>query len=369
MLKIQEFIHEHENWQELLSNAPYNLKITEDECYVLFKYNQISSDFHEEICREARGLILEKGTWRVVRMAFEKFFNIDEPFANKIDWSSAVATEKIDGSIMSLWFNDGKWHLSTNGSIDAYKAQLANDIKYKTFGELFDAAAQLCGLDYSLLNPAYCYTFELVSPYNKVVIAYPDPAIYLLSVRDMDTLEEKIGHFDIGKGVLYPKEYNLNSEEEFRQIVEDMPEGHEGIVVRDEFGSRVKIKTLLYFELHRKANNGVLNTERVVDLIRANDYEEFLSYFPEYREYFESVKKVLDDIPATLWEIQLKVDGWKSRNQMDSETTRRRWFSQEFGVYQLKTLYFMAYDGRLQKFVDNMTTKQLIRMFGLEDKR
>ena len=41
MLKIQEFILAHDNWRELLANAPYNLKISEDDGYVLFKYSQI----------------------------------------------------------------------------------------------------------------------------------------------------------------------------------------------------------------------------------------------------------------------------------------------------------------------------------------
>ena len=41
MLKIINFIREHDNWRELLADAPYNLKISEDDGYVLFKYNQI----------------------------------------------------------------------------------------------------------------------------------------------------------------------------------------------------------------------------------------------------------------------------------------------------------------------------------------
>ena len=74
MLKIQEFILAHENWRELLAAAPYNLKISEDDGFVLFKYNQISSDFNEEICKEARGLILDStDNFKVVRLAFYKF--------------------------------------------------------------------------------------------------------------------------------------------------------------------------------------------------------------------------------------------------------------------------------------------------------
>lgn len=38
---------------------------------------------------------------------------------------------------MKVWWWEGKWHLSTNGSIDAFKTP-ANDIH--SFGELFERA-------------------------------------------------------------------------------------------------------------------------------------------------------------------------------------------------------------------------------------
>jgi T4 RnlA family RNA ligase len=364
MLKIQEFILAHDNWRELLANAPYNLKITEDENFVMFKYNQISSDFNEKICREARGIILEKETWRVVRMAFEKFFNIDEPFADKIDWSTAVATEKIDGSIMSLWNDGEKWRLSTNGTIDAENAELADNIIYKNFAQLFDSVAHW-KINYKNLNPNYCYTFELVSPYNKVVISYPEPELYLLSVRDMTTLEEKIGYCgEIPESIKRPQRYDLNSEKEFRQLVADMPEGHEGIVVRDAAGHRVKIKTLLYFQLHRTANNGKMTLERIVDLIKANDTDEFLAYFPEYNEVFADVRKRIevcwDNVPI----IQIQATGL--RNMLESQFSQkvaRKEFAHIVEDKVAKPLWFIAYDGDLKKRVESYTTPQFIRAF------
>ena len=125
MLKIQEFILAHGNWRELLAAAPYNLKIQEDDGFVLFKYNQISSDFNEEICKEARGLILDsQDSFKVVRKAFNKFFNLGETYADKIDWETATATSKEDGSLISIWFARDNWHISTNGTINAYNAEL-----------------------------------------------------------------------------------------------------------------------------------------------------------------------------------------------------------------------------------------------------
>lgn len=40
-LKIQEYVRTHPNWREELSKAPYCLKISEDDGFVLFKYSQI----------------------------------------------------------------------------------------------------------------------------------------------------------------------------------------------------------------------------------------------------------------------------------------------------------------------------------------
>lgn len=374
MLKIQEFILAHDNWRELLADAPYNLKISEDDGYVLFKYNQIASDFNEEICKEARGLILDtQDNFRVVRYAFKKFFNVDEGFATRLDWDTAVATEKIDGSIMSVWFARGKWHLSTNGTIDAFKAELNGVGPYKTFGELFESVLPLSWFANNISNyfAHMCYTFELVSPYNKVVIDYPETKVYLLSIRNMNTLVEypldEVAEFANRFNLTMPQFYYMNDEAGFRRLVEQMPEGHEGIVVRDENGERVKIKTLLYFEMHRAKNNGVITLERIVDLIRANDHYEFLSYFPEYQSVFDDVKRQIDHSEVVVEKVRQDVAEWKKNNkdvyEQDARMARK-WFAQDLG--KKGPLYFAEYDGKLANTVDSLETKKFISLFKIE---
>ena len=172
MLKIQEFIFNHsKNWHELLLSPPYCLRISKEGSYVLLKYNQISSDFNEEICREARGIILDSSdNFKVVRMAFRKFFNLGESFADEMDWDTCVAMEKIDGSLMSVWFANGEWHLSTNGSLNAFKTELPYGVAHKTFGELFESILPL-SFFYNKGLENYCFTFELCSLENKVVLS------------------------------------------------------------------------------------------------------------------------------------------------------------------------------------------------------
>lgn len=366
-LKIVDFIKSHENWEELLAAAPFNLSIKRDGSLILFKYSQIDSDFSEEICREARGLILEDGTWKVVRLAFKKFFNIDEIYADKIDWNSAVATEKIDGSIMSVFYYDGAWRIATNSTIDAFKAPISGIGPYKNFGELFESVLPLSTFEH--YNKHRCWTFELVSPYTKVVIDYPKTQIYLLSVRDMDSLEElcldAVEMLADANGLTVPQRYNLNNEADYRKIVEQMPKGHEGIVVRDAEGNRVKIKTLLYFEMHRARNNGVLTLERAVDLILQNDHHEFLSYFPEYTDYFNSLEAVINGVftIANAWDNTGFKEKWE---EQFSEKVARKQFAQNFATQMaggLQTLAFKSYDKGGERWLKSLTSAQWTRIF------
>lgn len=368
MLKIQEFIFTHENWRELLSTAPYNLKISEDDGFVLFKYNQISSDFSQEICKEARGLILDStDNFRVVRMAFRKFFNIDENYAAHIDWDTAVASEKIDGSIMSVWYARDKWHLSTNATIDAFKAPISGVGPYKTFGDLFKSVCPMSTFTYFDKNK--CITFELVSPYIRVVIDYPKTQVYVLSIRNMSTLEEySLDYLQVwadANAFATPQVYYLNNQSDYRKLVEDMPEGHEGIVVRDANSNRVKIKTLLYFQMHRARNNGVLTLERAVGLILANDHAEFLSYFPEYTNYFDSVAAVINGVTlvAQNWDAAHFASQWQ---QKFSEKVAKKQFAIEFAKTKaggLQALAFKCYDGNGVKWLSTLTAAQWTRMF------
>lgn len=380
MLEIVKFINEHNNWRELLSSEPYNLKIFEDDGFVLFKYDQINSDFHEEICKEARGLILDmENNFRVVRMAFKKFFNIDEGFASNIDWDTAVATEKIDGSIMSVWFARGKWHLSTNNTIDAFKAPISGIAPYKTYGDLFESVFPLSTFETTISNYLVnnCYTFELVSPYTKVVISYPKTKVYLLSVRNMITLEEWTllqvrafaDRFTDRFMISIPEQYSLNNENDYRNLVNSMPEGHEGIVVRDKNNERVKIKTLLYFELHKAKNNGVLTAERIVNLVRANDHYEFLSYFPEYKPIFDDIEAQVHEANNIVKTVQEEVTTWKNEHPCETgDRENRKMFAEKYGKNKHNAVYFLAYCGTLEHELETMTTKKFINLFRIEIK-
>ena len=107
------------DWEERLKRD-YDLRIKRDGEYAVFNY-EINADFYDPIVQEARGIILDTEQYEVVCWPFRKFGNHNEGYADPIDWSNARVLEKVDGSIIKLWYDHarGDWQFSTNGTIRA----------------------------------------------------------------------------------------------------------------------------------------------------------------------------------------------------------------------------------------------------------
>jgi hypothetical protein len=326
-LKIIEFIKTNDNWEEILSNSPYCLNISydtiDDRKLVMFKYDQCNSDFAYEIVRECRGLILDITDDIIpVSIPYFKFFNYGEEYAANIDWESAIVSSKIDGSLIKVVKYNDRLLISTNGVIDAYKCNLPSQIgcPYNVFGELFDEAIRKTALKKgiennhmewfkSLIEPNITYMFELVSPYNQVVIPYNETKLYFHGMRDNISLNEipfvnsdLIVYFDT------PTLFHLRTLDDCVEAARMLPWDDEGYVVLDKYFNRIKIKSPEYVKIHRLApNNGVLSMRRAVELFMENDYDEILSYFPKYRPTFDDLEKrfekVIEEIESDYYRL------------------------------------------------------------------
>lgn len=298
---IGAFCTEHEDYLELLAAEPYYIKIKEDGPYIIFNYDQIRSDFNNPIVQEARGIIFRKGSWEnPVCWAFNKFGNYGEGWVKDIDWSTAFVSEKVDGSLIKVWW-DGSWKISTNGTIDAYKAEIG-DARMPDFGTYFTetihtyyttCSSFLCELDSDLT-----YMFELVGPYNRVVIPYEEPDIYFLGARNKYTGEEfncsPLGAGALGMGRFkLPKQYPFNTLERCIKVTENFPWDAEGVVACDAQFNRVKIKSPAYVMAHYARNNNVINRKHLIQVVLTNEMEEFLCYAADYREELEKVQGLM----------------------------------------------------------------------------
>jgi len=336
-LKLIDFIKKNKNWETKLQEKPYCLTIRRKNKYILFMYSQIDSDFSNSLVKECRGIILKDETFKVVCFPFTKFFNIQESHAVKVNWNTARVQEKLDGSIIKLWF-DNQWNISTNGTIDASEAGLGSiiDERYKTYYDLFIEAVNKNNLDINQLNKDCTYIFELVSPFNRVVIPYTDIEIYHTGTKNNITYEE----LNVDIGIKKPKEYSFNSLEDVVSIAETLPYNEEGYVIVDDDWNRVKIKSPAYVAIHHLKNNGIVSKSRIVTLIRKGEQEEFLSYFPEYKEYFDDInKKISIFIEDMNWCIECA--------KQDKKLDNRKRFAEFAKTTKCPPLMFNWLDGKI----------------------
>lgn len=307
MLKIQEFIIKHKKWEQLLSEKPYCLKISHDCGVVGFMYNMLDSDFSEKIVQEARGLWLYEDNFEVACHSFDKFFNYGEEHAAKLDWDTVEVQEKIDGSLMKLWFNKRtqEWMLSTNGTIDARKA-LTGDIIFPTFYDVFQEALKNNGYTWESFTALFSmeilneqtYTFELVSPMTRVVIPYEKPDIYFIGGRANESGEEFSPRvaLEYYVHIKTPKTFRINTLEAAIEAASKLPWDEEGYVAVDENFNRVKIKSSEWVKAHYVRNNNTITRAAIVDTILKGDQEEFLLYAADYKPYLEDTQNKMKQI-------------------------------------------------------------------------
>lgn len=310
-MELCNFLNKYADWETRLRAKPYCLEIKRDGEFVLFKYNMIESDLNLTICKEARGSIFTNihNEWICVCRSLDKFGNWGESYADtkKINWARPVSVqEKVDGSIMRLWHRNGEWHLSTNGTIDAFKADCGDS----TYGDVFKTivCTHITWNSFlSYLNPIYTYWFEMVHPqYNQIVVHYNEPTIYYLGRRNIVTMEESIffNAFSALNWIRTPKIFKYSNLDDVLEACHNMGEDEEGYVVcaytQMENGSflRIKCKGDEYLRRHRLRGNGPLTTIRIISLWQEDLLDDFLAYFPEHTDYVNEVIKKLRD----LWE-------------------------------------------------------------------
>lgn len=290
-----------DNWREILTNKGIRINHEVGTPYSNLKYASLDCDFSDPVVRACRGAIIKEGKWfnYLVAMPMLKFFNATEPHAAIIDWATATVSEKVDGSCLIVWWDDGKWHLSTLGTPNAFKCECYDGV---TFGDLFMKA--IGGNDFQKwcdlhLDTFFTYYFELTSPLNQVVIHYDDTRIWWLGRRDMLSLvEDTVG--DDYLMSLRPRQYGALDYEQCVAQVGRYGEDQEGVVVCDSNFNRVKIKGEAYLALHRLVLNGNIGLKKLVYMICDGSIDDFLAYRPAYVDKVNAIKGFIGALTAGL---------------------------------------------------------------------
>lgn len=345
-MQVIDFIKQH-GTEALTEQFAISVKKVDD--LLVLNYNQIDSPKTHPLVIECRSLILEAGTLNVVSRSFDRFFNYGEALnvMPMIDWSKAVAYEKVDGSLIKIYNYKDHWYISTKGTAYGesdcmgYGITFA-ELVYRALGCKDDAEFQRI-MRRSTMCPFTTYIFELTSVENRVVKRYEGYKLHFLASRYNDngaynTADERSWILElmeygtgIGEFVEVAQAYSFATDEDCVRTAASLKDLDEGYVIYQDGVPIAKIKSPAYVAVHHIRGEG-LNPKRVMQLVLTNEQDEYLQYFPDDRvvmqPYIEA-KALLDLEIISVWGAVKSITDQKD-------------FAVAVGKYKFKAALFSA---------------------------
>lgn len=333
---VAALIETRPDWLEFLVEE-YKISANRAGDLVSLKYDQIESPMHEPIVQECRGMVVDLSRDKILAHPYNKFWNYGDVPAAEIDWNTAKVFEKLDGSLMILFWNDatGAWQVASSGTPDA-GGSYGRDSD-RTFADAFWETFDDLGMEYPQRQDL-CYMFEYCAPDNRIVVRYEEPTIVLHGARNMETGQE-LAHRELqGLGenhrwrVVQAFDVNSSSAAVVALATELDPLSTEGFVVVDAAFNRVKVKSPRYVVLHHM--KGAATIRRAIELWQTGDAGELLSYFPEMRDVVDPVHAALDFASYAALLDYAKNRELPSRKDYALAVKDKPWSATAFKLYQ-----------------------------------
>lgn len=388
MLLVQEYLKTH-SFGDLVREHGVYASFSKSGHKFSLNYDQIEAKEADPLAQECRGLVLARedgasmhpfpegsrgphedyspGATTILAYPMKRFFNHGQGSAAQINWSDPklAVLEKLDGTLCIVYYDkfSKAWCVATRS---VPEADLPMDNGLFTFRTLFEKALKdTCGLDFGDftkgLNTHITYCFELTTPYNRIVVSYPESRVTLLAARQMhgnyeefdldnlgggmkwvpwDKLDQKtidhlvsLGHnkedtpeafihvpFNLS-GVPIVQAHTYTSVEELVNWVSSLnPLEHEGVVVRDSNFNRIKVKNAAYVA-YNKLHDRLGSSERnLMEFILLETDDDILSALaPEIGVNMTKLKAGLQNVISNHDEWYRKVRVYMELSQLSDK--------------------------------------------------
>jgi RNA ligase len=278
----------------------------------------------------ARSLITESNSGQVISRSFPKFFNHHEKQAYKPtgDEHAFVIEEKVDGSIISLFYYNNEWMMASRSAFENQHTISARRILDKLYPNIL-----------ATLDKSKTYVFELVDPRMPIRVIYQKEDLVLLAIFAKDGQEPPY-NFDWSTfPFARPKIHNA-SEVSPKKLSQMNWRNEEGFVVKfwltpgDRYPQRIKVKFESYLQLpppapviktsktshqttfppatYPPSNSGILQIYKDNrSKIHHFDAPAIAAKMDTLRQaYLASLQKIADDYGGEAWLIRVE-NVWK----------------------------------------------------------
>ena len=174
---------------KLIDSLGEGLKIKENDTLSLFYYDtryytveNIINEDDKHLAVSLRSVIVDKSTLDIIASQHNNIiYNVDAlNIIRQHDWNNIVISPCYEGTLMSVYYHNDAWQVSTHKCLDAYSTKWNK----RTYGELFE---EIMDFDFNDLDKQFYYNFILVHKDNKILIDYDKSELILSSVIDKQT--------------------------------------------------------------------------------------------------------------------------------------------------------------------------------------
>lgn len=313
-MKVIEYLKEF-GLQKLSSEFAIKVKEYPEHNLLVLNYDQIESPAAHPIVMECRSLILDY-SYNVVSRSFDRFFNLGEqPDTQKhIDWKKAICYDKVDGSLIKIYYHNDKWEIATRGMAFAESTSNGFDI---TFRQLVLKALSVTEEEFQKVfennfSKDVTYICEVTSMENRVVRRYDGYQLHYLAARNKNGNYENWSSAALSVGMKMIGEYKFSTPEECIHTAANLKNLDEGYVLYQDGIPVCKIKSPAYVAVHHLRGEG-LNPKRVCQLVLTNEQDEYLKYFPEDSDYVNPYVVALKELKENIVEV------WNSNSNKESQ--------------------------------------------------
>jgi hypothetical protein len=221
----------------------------------------------------------------------------------EFDTNTVTYQEYVEGTMVNMYHTGTEWEVATRSLIGAH----GNFFKgSKSFREMFFEAFQNSKLEYDHLNPAYCYSFVMQHPENRIVLKVDKPRLVLCAIykcHENAVYEIDFKHADAPLHVDTYKTYCFMSVDEAKsEFANPDTTSYDvmGVVMKNVYGQRAKIRNPKYEHVRKLRGNQSKLQYQYLSLYQKNNTKEFLKYYPEFTDTFKGYHKQVCDFVRSL---------------------------------------------------------------------
>ena len=296
-----------ESWVEYLNIEKYNdfvlpLQFNQSGNFLLIRYGLADMqkgmwENEDSIYRQCRSVVIDLYEEEPVLTPFRKFFNLNEVKENMVEniykeikiSNIFEITNKLDGSMQSLRYYNGKYFMSGSMALDKENSWRLED------------GYSMLNNDYKRMakdNKNYTFIFEYISIKDAHVVLYnkSQEGLYLIGIIDVITGNE----LPYSYVKAFAKEYNIKtttieykSLDEILELSKTMKSNEKEGWVMNIDGHKVKVKCDDYVSLHRLLDK-LSSVNLIIESIADDKFDDLISKVPiVYRERVLEISKIV----------------------------------------------------------------------------